>query len=117
MKRYYTKHSLNNAKTLRANLTDTEHILWFHLRNRRLDNIKFRRQVPIGSYIVDFLCMDKKLIIELDGSQHMNNTEYDSERTRYLNSIGYKVIRVYNNDISNRIEQVLEYILLEYNKI
>ena len=119
MNRYYTKTANNNAKKLRQNQTDTESILWHYLRNRALNNIKFRRQVPIGKYIVDFVCMEKKLIIELDGSQHLENNsiEYDQNRTEYLVDLGYKVIRIYNNDISKNVKSVLEYILREYNKL
>ena len=116
MKRYYMKKALDNAKQLRQNQTDTEAILWSRLRNRSLNGIKFRRQVPIDKYIADFVASGKKLIIELDGSQHLDekNTVKDNERTRYLNSLGYKVIRVFNNDVSNNLDTVLEYIYNEY---
>lgn len=117
MTRYYNKKALKNAKQLRQTQTDAENYLWFQLRNRALNGIKFRRQVPIEQYIVDFLCMEKKLIIELDGSQHIDNIEYDSIRTEYLNSKGYKVLRIYNNEIFNNIDNVLEYIYSEYLKL
>ena len=119
MNRYYTKSASKNSKELRQNQTDTESILWHYLRNRSLNNIKFRRQVPIGKYIADFVCMEKRLVVELDGSQHLenNNLEYDEKRTQYLNSLGYKVIRIYNNDISKNINSILEYIIQEYNKL
>ncbi len=119
MNRHYTKTANVNAKELRQNQTDTESILWHYFRNRGLNNIKFRRQVPIGKYIADFLCMDKKLIIELDGSQHLEdeNAQYDKERTEYLTKLGYKVIRIFNNDISKNINGVLGYILQEYTKL
>ena len=72
-----------------------------------------------GKYIADFVCMDKKLIIELDGSQHLENenVEYDKERTEYLLKSGYKVVRIFNNDISKNINGVLGYILQEYTKL
>ena len=119
MTRYYNSSALNKAKKLRKNQTDTEGILWAKLRNRSLNGIKFRRQVPIGKYIVDFLCLDKKLVIELDGFQHLieENVVRDNERTEFLCSLGYKVIRIYNNDISLRLKNVLEYIFDEYEKL
>ena len=119
MNRYYSKKSLTNAKSLRTNQTEFENILWHNLRAKRLNGIKFKRQVPIGRYIVDFVTLEKKLVIELDGSQHLDDgkIEYDNERTEFLQTKGYKVIRIYNSDISNNLESVLNYIWDEYNKI
>ena len=77
MNRFYLKKSLTNAKDLRANQTDCENILWQKIRAKKLSGIKFRRQVPVGNYIVDFVALSKKLIIELDGSQHIENINYD----------------------------------------
>ena len=111
----YNKHSLSNAKELRKNMTLFEQKLWFYLRAKRFCNIKFKRQVPIGNYIADFVCNDKKLIIELDGSQHLEEiqTLHDTKRDKFFNSLGYKVIRIYNNDINNNIDNVLEYLKKE----
>lgn len=108
----FTKAAQYNAKNLRKNLTDAEQILWQHIRKEQIDGNKFRRQQPIGKYIVDFVCQPKKLVIELDGGQHNEsiNIDSDKERTEYLNQAGYKVIRFWNNDIFNNIEGVLEYI-------
>ena len=117
MVRLYRKKALVNAKYLRKNPTDVERILWEHLRNRRLMNIKFLKQVPIDKYIADFVCNEKKLIVEVDGSQHIDNVEYDSKRTKRLNDLGYKVIRVYNNDIFNNINGVLDYIYDEFKSL
>ncbi len=119
MKRHYSKKTLCSAKELRQNQTDAENILWLQLRNRCLKNIKFRRQVPIDKYIADFVALDKKLIIEVDGSQHLDekNMVKDNIRTEYLESLGYKVIRVFNNDIFNNLDSVLEYIYNEYLKL
>lgn len=105
----YTKKSLNNAKYLRKNMTDCEAKLWYFLRAKRFLGLKFKRQVPIGNYIVDFLCPELSLIIELDGSQHLENIDYDIERTNYLESLGFKVLRIMDNEFSD-IESVLEYI-------
>ena len=117
MKRLYSSASLENAKNLRSNQTDSENIIWQNLRAKRLNNIKFRRQVPIGKYIVDFVNLDKKLIIELDGSQHLETIQYDSKRTEYLTNLGYKVVRFYNNDVINNLESILNKIVEEYNKL
>ncbi len=115
--RHYTRKALNYAADLRKNQTNAENILWFNIRNRKLNNIKFKRQVPIGKYIVDFANMQKKLVIELDGSQHIDNFHYDEERTKYLNSIGYTVIRFFDNDVIKNINTVLEVILQKYNEL
>ena len=96
------------ARSLRHKSTDAEILLWQHLRERRLLNCKFRRQVPIGKYIVDFLCEDPPIIIELDGGQHMEQEDYDQARTDWLNANGFHVLRFWNSDVMNNIEGVLE---------
>lgn len=98
------------AIELRKELTPAERKLWSRIRNDQL-GVNFRRQHAIGKYIPDFVCIEKKLIIELDGSQHMEQEEYDNERTKYLETQGYKVIRFWNNDVINRVESVLTAIL------
>jgi len=87
------------AKNHRANSTDAEKLLWKHLRSKQLRDTKFRRQQPIGEYIVDFVSFDKKLIVELDGSQHAENRVSDIQRDQWLASQGYKVLRFWNNEI------------------
>ena len=96
------------ARNLRKNQTPQEQKLWRFIRNNQL-GVKFKRQYPIGDYIVDFICREKWLIIELDGSQHNedNNIINDEIRTKYLESRGFKVIRFWNNDINNNIEDVI----------
>lgn len=108
----FTKKSLNFSKKLRLEMTPFEEKLWIYLRARRFNNLKFRRQVPIGNYIVDFICKEEKLIIELDGSGHLENEQelHDCIRDKYFGNLGYKIIRIYNNEIENNIEGVLEYI-------
>ena len=103
---------LDNAKSLRSNLTDAEQKLWYHLRAHRFMGRKFKRQKPIGRYVVDFVCLEEKLIIELDGGQHAGNTEYDHERDSWLRSQGYTVLRFWNNELMNEMEGVLEKIRL-----
>ena len=101
------------AKHLRKNQTDAERLLWNRLRNRQLCNCKFRRQHEIGSYIVDFICLESKLIIELDGSGHILKKEHDANRTNYLESLGYNVIRFWNNEVVQELDNVLNAIYQE----
>jgi very-short-patch-repair endonuclease len=99
------------ARRLRRNQTDAERILWFRLRDRRLDGWKFRRQMSLNGYIADFCCPDAKLIIELDGSQHSDRQEQDSQRTANLEASGYLVVRYSNADVMRNVEGVLEDLL------
>ena len=98
----------NRARELRKNQTDAEQRLWRNLRNFQLEGCKFRRQVVVGNYIVDFLCLEPKLIVEVDGGQHIDQYEYDQVRTKYLASLGYQVIRFWNNDVLGNSQAVLE---------
>ena len=85
----------NLAKNLRRQSTDTEQALWKYLRAKRIDSLKFRRQQPIGNYIVDFVCFERKIIIELDGGQHAQTEQMqrDKERDRWFERQGYEVLR------------------------
>jgi len=103
---------LNNAKALRTNQTDAEQRLWYHLRAHRFMNFKFKRQKPVGSYIVDFVCMERRLIIEIDGGQHADQVEYDQRRDAWLRNQGYTVLRFWNNEVLQQLEGVLERIRL-----
>ena len=104
------------VKDLRKNQTLPEQIFWHKIRARRFSNYKFRRQVQIGNYIVDFVCRKKKIIIEIDGGQHNTPEEiiYDKKRTEFLNSRGYKVIRFWNSDIDKNIDGVYKVLLREF---
>ena len=104
------KQNILVAKMLRKNMTNTERKLWKYLRGKRLNSIKFKRQEPIGKYIVDFISYKKKIIIELDGGQHAKN-EKDIERDKFLKGQGYKIIRIWNNEVLNNIEGVIETII------
>jgi very-short-patch-repair endonuclease len=105
-------HSLlSTARTLRVNSTDAERRLWYYLRHRRLNGFRFRRQVPIGRYVVDFVCIRARLIVELDGGQHAESVIEDLERTLYLARGGFRVIRFWNDEALQRTEAVLESIL------
>ncbi|MBL8525026.1 MAG: endonuclease domain-containing protein [Betaproteobacteria bacterium] len=101
----------NFAKSLRRNMTDAESKLWYFLRAGRLNGHKFKRQAPIGSYIVDFVAPTLKLIVELDGSHHADQQEYDAARTRYLNSLGYRVLRFGDDEVLKQTDAVREAIL------
>jgi len=100
------------ARRLRATQTNAETRLWQALRNRRLSRYKFRRQYPIDRYIVDFINLEAKLIIEVDGATHSTDAETarDSDRTRALESFGFQVVRVSNLDVYNNLDGVLEMI-------
>ena len=98
------------ARKLRREQTDTERKLWSALRGRQFDGFKFRRQQPIGPYVVDFVCFEAKLVIELDGGQHGsdNGLAYDANRTQFLHRDGFAVIRFPNHEINNSFNSVLE---------
>lgn len=99
------------ARKLRQTMTDAERVLWKHLRSRRM-HYKFRRQTPRGTYITDFVCLEKKLVVEVDGAHHLNNS-YDKNRDTWLSEQGYRVLRFWNNDVLKNTECVLEKIRLE----
>lgn len=95
------------AKDLRQSSTEAEQILWEHLRNRQLEGVKFRRQEPIGEYIVDFVCLEQKLVIEVDGEIHKKQKEYDRNRSRYLSDLGFQELRFWNSEIMRDLEGVV----------
>ena len=105
-----TPKIFGHAKDLNRNLTPAEEKLWAQLRAHRMGEIHFRKQHAIGNFIVDFCAPRKKLIIELDGSQHLEQEEYDAERTEFLKSKGYKVLRFWNSDVMNDMDSVLNVI-------
>jgi len=102
---------MQRASELRNAPTDAEGKLWAYLRLKRLKGVRFRRQHAIGHYVVDFCSPEARLIIEVDGSQHLRQQEQDAERTAYLESEGYRVLRFWNKDIMNDIEAVAGRIL------
>ncbi len=99
--------TMHRAGELRKELTPAEKKLWAYLRGDKLNGVSFRRQHAIGNFIPDFVSIKKKLIIELDGSQHLEQAEYDVERSRYFESLGYKVIRFWNNQVENDVTGVV----------
>ncbi|MEO8333309.1 MAG: endonuclease domain-containing protein [Gallionella sp.] len=102
----------NKAKSLRQNQTEAEKHLWQRLRNRGLNDYKFRRQVPIGSYIADFVCMELRLIVEVDGGQHADQIAYDQKRELFLRKEGYEIVRYWNNEVLGNLDGVLETLTL-----
>jgi very-short-patch-repair endonuclease len=98
------------ARRLRRDMTEAEERLWRELRSRRLDRIKFRRQVPIGSYIADFTCLDARLIVEIDGSQHAES-HHDVVRHAELKRRGFRVLRFWNDDVLKDINSVCDTII------
>ncbi|GEM_PF-798265 len=103
------------ARRLRHCQTDAERKLWKYLRDRQLTNVKFRRQHPIGLYIVDFCCLERKIIIELDGGQHAVQRNKDQQRTSYLNQLGYQILRFWDHEILRNTTEVLEKVIYILN--
>ena len=102
------KSQFPRARRLRRDQTDAERTLWVALRSRRFAGLKFKRQAPIGRCIADFCSFEARLVIELDGGQHAENAEADAERTRWLQSQGFTVLRFWNADIFRDVNAVLE---------
>lgn len=101
----------SKARALRNDATDAERHLWQNLRGRRLAGFKFRRQYPIAGHIADFACIEARLVIELDGGQHLERSAEDAARTRRIESNGYRVLRFWNDDVLERAVDVLDEIL------
>ena len=102
-----------NARNLRREMTDAEQLLWRHLRRRQIKGQKFRRQHPLGRYIVDFACLEARLIVEVNGGQHADREGQDAARTAWLEQKGYRVLRFWNNDVLGNLEAVLQVIWSE----
>ncbi len=102
---------MSRPRNLRRNQTMAEEQLWERLRNGRLKGHKFRRQVPLGRFIVDFSCYDARLVIEVDGGQHAERTEEDTARAGWLESRGFRVLRFWNHEVIKNVEGVLARIL------
>ena len=96
------------ARRLRKNPTEAEQRLWSRLRRRQLDGHFFRRQAPIGRYVVDFVCAERKLVVEVDGGQHARQIRRDAKRTAWFESLGYEVIRFWNNEVLRQTDAVEE---------
>ena len=101
-----TESQTDLARELRSRGTIPERILWNVLKNRQVAGLKFRRQVPVGEYVVDYLCAEASLIVELDGMSHEGRQGYDTKRTEFLRSLGYTMFRVTNDDVLDDVEAV-----------
>jgi very-short-patch-repair endonuclease len=99
---------VTNARRMRHEPTDAERKFWFAVRGRKFDGYKFKRQYAVGPYIADFVCLEKRLIVELDGGQHTQQADYDAERTAYLQARGFHVLRVWNDDFLRTPGAILE---------
>ena len=99
---------LDFSKKLRKEMTASERQLWKRLRCRQVEGLYFRRQCPIGPYIVDFVCLEKMLVVEIDGSQHMSQQDADQSRTEWLQRHGFRVLRFWNNEVLRELDAVLE---------
>ena len=104
------------ARQLRKNATDAERLLWRQLRLWQIDGFKFRRQQPLGNYIVDFVSLEKRLIIEVDGGQHAEDVNYDTDRDAWLRNQGFVILRFWNNDVLKNIDGVVEVIAKNLQK-
>ena len=104
----YPSLQRRRARRLRENQTDVENKLWSQLRGRQLSGVKFRRQHPIGPFIVDFCCVERGLVVELDGGQHAELNVGDEQRTKILERFGYRVLRFWNNEVLSNADGVLQ---------
>lgn len=109
---HYNANLKSKSRLLRTNLTDSERVLWTRLRGKQLMGIQFYRQKPIGTYIVDFFAPKVKLVIEVDGSQHMHSysLQKDKKRDEYLISLGLKILRFYSNEVIKNTDAIVEII-------
>lgn len=105
-----SKETLHKAVQLRHASTPAEVKLWRCLQRGQVDGNKFRRQHAIGPFIADFCCVQKRLVIEVDGGQHVDQADYDADRTSFLEGLGYRVLRFWNNDVEQNIDGVIEVI-------
>jgi very-short-patch-repair endonuclease len=106
MKKHPTDGARDRAPALRQQMTEAEKRIWQILRLRQIDGRRFRRQVPLGRYIADFVCYEARLIIEIDGGQHDASAPQEAERSRFLQGEGYRILRFWNNEVLSNLEGV-----------
>jgi very-short-patch-repair endonuclease len=106
--KYEPEYIVDLARQMRVTMTPAEELLWSAIRRRQMDNLRFRKQHPIGRYIADFCCPERKLIIELDGNVHDDRKEYDKNRDEYLRGCGYRIVRFSNDDVLSRLEKKMK---------
>ena len=112
-----TRSTFTNARALRREMTEAERALWRRLRRQQFLDARFRRQVPIGPYVADFACLKAKLIVEIDGSQHVEAAAYDARRDAFLAREGFKVLRFWNNDVVARADSVMDVIFQALDEV
>ena len=117
MKKYPVDGARARARTLRQNMTEAERRVWRILRSEQIKGYKFRRQVPIGRYIADFVCHEARLIVEIDGGQHDRSSLQEAERNSFLQNEGYRILRFWNNEILATLDGVHETIAGELDRI
>jgi very-short-patch-repair endonuclease len=117
MKKHPAEGAHARARALRQNMTEAERRVWQILRSHQMNGHKFRRQVPIGCYIGDFVCHELRLIVEIDGGQHERSSSSETERSRFLQDEGYRVLRFWNNDVLENLDGVHETIAEELSRI
>ncbi len=115
--KYPSIRQRNRARELRRNETDAEHRLWMRLRASQLEGAKFRRQHPIGPFIGDFCCVERKLVVELDGGQHADDMARDEKRTAWLAGQGFSVLRFWDHEVLQNMDAVLERIVAVLNAL
>ena len=103
---------LSPARALRQRSTDAESLLWKHLRAKRFKDLKFRRQGPIGAYIADFVCYNRRIVIEVDGGHHVSNKAKDHQRDKWFRAQGFTVLRFWNHEVLTQTEAVLTAIMM-----
>ena len=106
-KKYSPKHVIQLARKMRADMTETEKILWSELNSKKLDGLRFRKQHPLGRYIADFCCYSVKMVIEIDGGIHSTQKEYDINRDKHLSAQGYSVLRFTDRQIKENLSEVM----------
>jgi len=117
MKKHPVDGARARARTLRQNMTEAERRVWQILRSHQIKGYKFRRQVPIGRYIADFVCHEARLIVEIDGGQHGRSSPWEAERCGLLQNEGYRILRFWNNEILENLDGVHEKIVGELGRI
>jgi very-short-patch-repair endonuclease len=116
VKKHATEGAHDRARALRRNMTDAERSMWRILRSSQIDGHRFRRQVPFGRYIADFVCHDARVIIEIDGGQHDASAPDEGQRARFLQGQGYRILRFWNNEVLSNLEGVRAKVALDLQR-
>ena len=117
MKKHPVDGAHGRARTLRQNMADAERRVWQILRSHKMNGYRFRRQVPIGRYIADFVCHEARLIVEIDGGQHDRSSPQEAERSGFMQNEGYRILRFWNTEVLANLDGVHEAIVEELRRI